>query len=60
MGIPADYVQPHQGTRLFDENMGVGEEDLGVGEAVGDVALAEQGIAEKPQSDHSARTPIIT
>jgi hypothetical protein len=41
MGTPADYVQPHQGTRLFDENMGVGEEDLGVGEAVGDVALAE-------------------
>jgi hypothetical protein len=43
----------------------MGTEDFGVGEAVGDVALAEQGIAEmalaeKPQSDHSAQLPIIT
>ena len=41
MGTLADYVQSHQGTRLFDADIGVGEEDLGVGKIVGEVALAK-------------------
>jgi hypothetical protein len=41
MDTQADYVLPHQGTRFFYADLGIGEEDLGVGEAVGDVALAE-------------------
>jgi hypothetical protein len=35
MGTPVDYVQPHQGTHLFDANIGVGKEDLGVAEGRG-------------------------